>query len=458
MSKPAILIVDDEKSIRNTLTEILEYEGFAVDEAEDGEVALAKIRSSSYDLVLLDVKMPKRDGMEVLAEAKSEYPELPIVMISGHGNIETAVEATKSGAFDFVEKPPDLNRLLLTLRNALDRKTLETQNRRMRQRIVEQHEGDLTPILGDSPAISRIKETIERVAPTEARVLITGEPGTGKELVAKWIHEKSNRHAGPLVEVNCAAIPSELIESELFGHEKGSFTGATKQRIGKFEQADGGTLFLDEIGDMSLSAQAKVLRALQENEIMRVGGDRAIGVDVRVVAATNKDLRERIAEHEFREDLYHRLSVILVHVPPLRDRREDIPTIALHFVDRIARRNGLEPKTIEEEALDRLKGLEWRGNVRELHNVVERLLILSGDAVQGDDVSRFVEPHPAGANHVEGLLRRHDQFSDFRDEAEKLFIESKLDEFDWNVSRTAEAIGIQRSHLYNKMNKYGIER
>jgi len=458
MTKPGILIVDDEKSIRRTLREILEYEGFVVDEAEDGADALEKIRAASFDLVLLDVKMPKRDGMEVLAEAKSEFPELPIVMISGHGNIETAVEATKLGAFDFVEKPPDLNRLLLTLRNALDRKQLETQNRRMRQRITEQHEGDLTPILGDSPAISRIKETVDRVAPTEARILITGEPGTGKELVAKWIHHKSARQAGPIVEVNCAAIPSELIESELFGHEKGSFTGATKQRIGKFEQADGGTLFLDEIGDMSLSAQAKVLRVLQENEITRVGGDRAIPVDVRVIAATNKDLLGRISEHEFREDLYHRLSVILVHVPPLRDRREDIPMIALHLVDRLARRNGLESKEIEDAALERLKGLEWRGNVRELHNVVERLLILSGDSVRVDDVIRYVEPHPAGANPVAGLLQRYDQFADFRDEAEKIFIESKLNEFDWNVSKTAEAIGIQRSHLYNKMNKYGIER
>ena len=458
MSKPRILIVDDEKSIRRTLREILEYEGFDVDEAVDGEDALAKVNSSSFDLVLLDVKMPKRDGMEVLGEVGTTFPELPVVMISGHGTIETAVEATKLGAFDFIEKPPDLNRLLLTLRNALDRKQLETQNRRMRQQIVERHEGDLTPILGDSAPISRIKETIERVAPTEARVLITGEPGTGKELVAKWIHHMSPRQSGPLVEVNCAAIPSELIESELFGHEKGSFTGATKQRIGKFEQADGGTLFLDEIGDMSLNAQAKVLRALQENEITRVGGDRSISVNVRVVAATNKDLLSRISENEFREDLYHRLSVILIHVPPLRERRDDIPTIALHFVDRLARRNGVDAKTIEEPALSRLKSLEWRGNVRELHNVIERLLILSGATVTPDDVIRYVEPRSGGSSPVEGLLQRFDQFAEFRDEAEKIFIKSKLDEFDWNVSKTAEAIGIQRSHLYNKMNKYGIER
>ncbi|MCB0717405.1 MAG: sigma-54-dependent Fis family transcriptional regulator [Bacteroidetes bacterium] len=458
MATPSILVVDDEDSIRRTLKEILEYENFDVDEAVDGDEALAKIRSNEYDLVLLDVKMPKRDGMEVLAIVAAEIPELPVVMISGHGNIETAVEATKLGAFDFVEKPPDLNRLLVTLRNAQDRKQLETQNRRMRQRIVEQSENQLTPILGESKAISAIKATIERVAPTEARVLITGEPGTGKELVAKWIHHLSGRKDGPLVEVNCAAIPSELIESELFGHEKGSFTGATKQRIGKFEQADGGTLFLDEIGDMSLSAQAKVLRALQENQITRVGGDKAIPVDVRVVAATNKNLLDQISENEFREDLYHRLSVILVHVPPLRDRREDVSLIARHFADRLSRRNGLDPKSIEDAALQRLESLEWRGNVRELHNVIERLLILSGDSVTEDDVLRFVEPRASGGNGMQGMLNRFDQFSDFRDEAEKVFIINKLDQFDWNISKTAEAIGIQRSHLYNKMNKYGIER
>ncbi len=458
MANPSILIVDDEDSIRRTLREIMEYEKYSVDEAVDGDEALSKIRSNEYDLVLLDVKMPKRDGLEVLAIVAEEFPELPIVMISGHGTIETAVEATKLGAFDFVEKPPDLNRLLLTLRNAQDRKKLETQNRRMRQRIVEHSEGQLTPMLGDSVAIGKIKSTIERVAPTEARVLITGEPGTGKELVAKWLHHWSPRKDGPLVEVNCAAIPSELIESELFGHEKGSFTGATKQRIGKFEQADGGTLFLDEIGDMSLSAQAKVLRALQENQITRVGGDKSISVDVRVVAATNKNLLDQIAENEFREDLYHRLSVILIHVPPLRERRADISMIATHFVERLSRRNGLEAKAIDDPAIKRLESLEWRGNVRELNNVIERLLILSGDVITEDDVLRFVEPRASGSNGIEAMLTRFDQFSDFRDEAEKLFILNKLQHFDWNISKTAESIGIQRSHLYNKMNKYGIER
>lgn len=459
MAVPVILVVDDEASIRRTLREILEYEDYAVDEAEDGEAALERLRSSRYDVVLLDVKMPKLDGLEVLAAMGKEQINVPVVMISGHGNIETAVEATKLGAFDFVEKPPDLNRLLLSIRNAMDRGQLESENRRMRQTIVEKVSGQLTPILGDSTAIRGIKDTIERVAPTEARVLITGEAGTGKELVAKWIHRQSNRQEGPIVEVNCAAIPSELIESELFGHEKGSFTGATKQRIGKFEQAHGGTLFLDEIGDMSLSAQAKVLRALQENTITRVGGDRSIPVDVRVIAATNKDLLGQIEEHEFREDLYHRLSVILIHVPPLRERRGDVPTITENIAERIARRNGLEPKPFTKEALAALCDFDWRGNVRELHNVVERLTILSqGDRITGVDVERYVHPGGVGGNPIVGLLDRYEQFSDFRDSAEKLFIEHKLMQNDWNISRTAEAIGIQRSHLYNKMSKYEISR
>ncbi len=442
------------------MREILEFEEFEIDEAEDGEEALRKVRENRYDMMLLDIKMPKRDGMEVLQIVSKEAPELPVVMISGHGTIETAVEATKLGAYDFIEKPPDLNRLLLTIRNALNRSRLETENRRMKQAITEQQEGEITPIIGTSAAISRIKATIERVAPTDARVLITGEPGTGKELVARWIHHLSNRKDGPIVEVNCAAIPSELIESELFGHEKGSFTGAMKQRIGKFEQASGGSLFLDEIGDMSLSAQAKVLRALQENRITRVGGDRAIPVDVRVIAATNKDLLRQIEENKFREDLYHRLSVILINVPPLRERREDIPIITKHFCERLSRRNGVEPKQFSDEALERLKRYEWRGNVRELHNVVERLLILSeGETISVSDVERYVQVGPAAtSNPLTGLLDEFDQFSDFRDSAEKLFIIRKLDENDWNVSKTAEAIGIQRSHLYNKMNKYGIER
>ena len=459
MASASILVVDDEASIRRTLREILEYESYDVDEAVDGEDALVKVKARAYDLVLLDVKMPKRDGLEVLQELSASMPQLPVIMISGHGNIETAVEATKLGAFDFIEKPPDLNRLLVTFRNALDRANLQEENRRMRQTIVEHHEKKLIPIIGVSQAIQRIKDTIKRVAPTEARVLITGEPGTGKELVAKWIHHQSSRKDGPMVEVNCAAIPSELIESELFGHEKGSFTGATKQRVGKFEQANGGTLFLDEIGDMSLSAQAKVLRALQENRISRVGGDRSIPVDVRVVAATNKNLLEQIEENEFREDLYHRLSVILVHLPALRERREDIPLIASQFCEQMVQRNGLHPKTFSESALERMAQYDWRGNVRELLNVVERLLILSeGDQVDVRDVERYVQPNGGGGSSITGLLDQYEAFSEFRDHAEKVFIQHKLDQYDWNISRTAEAIGIQRSHLYNKMSKYEIER
>ena len=459
MAVPVVLVVDDEASIRRTLREILEYEDYAVEEAEDGVIALEKLRAARFDVVLLDVKMPKKDGMEVLEAIAKEKIDVPVVMISGHGTIDTALEATRLGAYDFVEKPPDLNRLLLTIRNAMDRGQLKSENRRMRQTIVEQTTGALSPILGESSAIKAIKDTMERVAPTEARVLITGEPGTGKELVAKWIHRLSNRSEGPVIEVNCAAIPGELIESEMFGHEKGSFTGATKQRIGKFEQAHGGTLFLDEIGDMSLAAQAKVLRALQESTITRVGGDRPIAVDVRVIAATNKDLLFQIGEKQFREDLYHRLSVILIHVPPLRERKGDIAVITENIADRIARRNGLEPKPFSKEALAALEQFEWRGNVRELHNVVERLTILSeGERITQLDVERYVLPGGSASNPIVGLLDRFDQFSEFRDNAEKLFIEHKLVQNEWNISRTAEAIGIQRSHLYNKMSKYDIKR
>jgi DNA-binding NtrC family response regulator len=478
---PTVLVVDDEASIRRTLREILEYEDYEVVDAEDGEEALDKLRSDTYDLALVDVKMPEPDGMDVLRTVADEMPELPVVMISGHGTIETAVEATKLGAFDFIEKPPDLNRLLVTVRNALDRGELEVQNRRMRQTLTEKQDGELTPIIGESEPIQEITSTIHRVAPTEARVLITGEHGTGKELVAKWVHHLSGRDDGPMVEVNCAAIPGDLIESELFGHEKGSFTGATEQRTGKFEQAHEGTLFLDEVGDMSLAAQAKVLRVLQEDKIQRVGGDKAIPVDVRVVAATNKDLQKEIEAGHFREDLYHRLGVILINVPPLRERRSDIPLITEHFSRLSVKRNGLPQKSFSDEALERMKDYEWRGNVRELHNVVERLLIMSeADEISAADVDRYVRPGatstsevasgsadagPGSADAGEGengavgrLLEEHEDFSDFRDRAEEIFIRRKLNEFEWNVSRTAEAIGIQRSHLYNKLNKYDIER
>ncbi|WP_210489112.1 sigma-54-dependent transcriptional regulator [Rufibacter aurantiacus] len=383
---PKILIIDDERSIRYTLKEILEYENYTVDEAEDGERGLEMLQKSKYDVVLCDIKMPKLDGMEVLERAQILVPDTPFIMISAHGTIDTAVEATKKGAYDFLVKPPDLNRLLVSVRNALDKATLVTETKTLKKKISKTYE-----MVGTSPALGKVKSAVAKVAPTDARVLITGPNGAGKELVARSLHEQSNRANGPLVEVNCAAIPSELIESELFGHEKGSFTSAVKQRIGKFEQANGGTLFLDEIGDMSLSAQAKVLRALQEHKITRVGGDKDITVDVRVVAATNKNLLEEIEAKNFREDLYHRLSVILIHVPPLNERREDIPDLVEKFLQDVARDYGNKPKKITPEALTYLQGLDWRGNVRELRNVVERLVIMSEDTITEDDARAYAK-------------------------------------------------------------------
>ena len=379
-----ILIIDDEKSIRYTLREILEYEKYQVDEAKDGEEGLEMIVKNDYDVVLCDIKMPKMDGLELLAKVMELEKDPQFIMISAHGNIETAVEATKKGAFDFIQKPPDLNRLLLTVRNALDKSNLVTETKVLKKRISKTYD-----IVGESSPILRVKEAIEKVAPTEARVLITGANGTGKELVARWLHEKSNRANAPLIEVNCAAIPSELIESELFGHEKGSFTSAVKQRIGKFEQATGGTLFLDEIGDMSLSAQAKVLRALQEHKITRVGGEKEIKVNVRVLAATNKDLRKEIEENRFREDLYHRLGVILIHVPSLNDRREDIPLLVDRFLRDIAEDYGSVAKKIQLQALEYLQTLNWTGNIRELRNVVERLVIMSGAEITEEDARAY---------------------------------------------------------------------
>lgn len=382
-----ILIIDDERAIRKTLGEILSYEGYKIEEASDGEEGLKKFRERAWDVVLCDIKMPKLDGIEFLEKAREANPDIPIIMISGHGTIETAVEAVKKGAFDYISKPPDLNRLLITLRNATEKTSLVTETKVLKRKVSKVQE-----MIGESPAIQRIKDTIEKVAPTEARVLVTGENGVGKELVARWLHEKSNRAGGPLVEVNCAAIPGELIESELFGHEKGSFTSAIKQRIGKFEQASGGTLFLDEIGDMSLSAQAKVLRALQEGKITRVGGDKEISVDVRVVAATNKDLLKEVEEKNFRLDLYHRLSVILIHVPSLNERREDIPLLVDKFLENICADYGIAKKEIEKDAMEALKLYNWTGNIRELRNVVERLVILSGKTILKDDVNSNVVP------------------------------------------------------------------
>src|SRR3989339_387576 len=381
----SILIIDDERAIRNVLKDILNNEGYTTDEATDGEEGLKKFKLANFDLVLCDIKMPKIDGIEFLQKAKEINADVPIIIISGHGNIETAVDAVKKGAFDYISKPPDLNRLLITIRNAMDKNSLVKETKVLKKKVA-----DIQEIIGQSAPIIKIKETIEKVASTDARVLVTGENGSGKELVARWLHEKSNRSAGTLIEVNCAAIPAELIESELFGHEKGSFTSAIKQRIGKFEQANGGTLFLDEIGDMSLSAQAKVLRALQEGKITRVGGDKEIAVDVRVVAATNKDLLKEVEEKNFRLDLYHRLGVILIHVPSLNDRREDIPLLVNHFLTEIAKDYGQAPKSIANNALELLKKHNWTGNIRELRNVVERLIILSGKEILAEDVKNYI--------------------------------------------------------------------
>ncbi len=447
-----ILIADDEKSIRKTLREILEYESYKVDEAVDGAQAFEMLKEGDYDCALLDIKMPKMDGMEVLDKIKATDCDTPIIMISGHGTVENAVEATKKGAYDFIQKPPDLNRLLVTVRNALEKATLVTETKVLRRKV-----GKTREIIGESPAIQKIKDTIDRVAPTEARVLVTGENGTGKELVARWVHEKSNRRDAPLVEVNCAAIPTELIESELFGHEKGAFTSAIKQRIGKFEQANGGTLFLDEVGDMSLSAQAKVLRALQENRITRVGGDRDILVDVRIVAATNKDLLKEVEEGRFRVDLYHRLSVIIIHVPSLNERSDDVPLLAEKFVKEVCEDYGIPKKVITPKALEELKVMKWEGNIRELRNVMERLVILADQKITETEVKNFVTNTQAKDTPTD-LFEAFDKFQDFKEHIEKLFIEHKLRKFGWNVSKTAGVLDIQRSHLYNKIEKYDLRR
>ncbi|MCY2688506.1 sigma-54-dependent transcriptional regulator [Salinimicrobium sp. TH3] len=383
---PKILLIEDEAAIRRVLIKILteENSSYEVEEAADGLEGIEKIKEQEYDLILCDIKMPKMDGVEVLEAVKKIKPEIPIVMISGHGDLDTAVNTMRMGAFDYISKPPDLNRLLNTVRNALDRKELMVENTRLKKKVGKNFE-----MIGESEAITKIKDIIEKVAPTDARVLITGPNGTGKELVAHWLHQKSDRSAGPMIEVNCAAIPSELIESELFGHVKGAFTSANKDRAGKFEAANGGTIFLDEVGDMSLSAQAKVLRALQESKISRVGSDKDIKVNVRVIAATNKDLKKEIEENKFREDLYHRLAVILIQVPGLNERKEDIPLLVNFFADKISEEQGVPKKTFTEGALNLLKEYNWTGNIRELRNVVERLIILGGQEVSEEDVRLF---------------------------------------------------------------------
>lgn len=453
-TKANILVTDDEKSIRNSLKEILEFEDYRIWEADDGPKTLSLLSEEEIHLVLLDIKMKGMDGMEVLKRINEQGIEVPVIMISGHGTIEIAVEATKLGAFDFIEKPPDLNRLLVSVRNALDRHRLTEENKSIRSKLPSVPE-----IIGESAAVKKIKQTIEKVAPTNSRVLVTGDNGTGKELVARWIHEKSKRSKGTFVDVNCAAIPADLLESELFGHEEGAFTGATAQRIGKFEQADGGTLFLDEIGDMSADAQAKVLRALQENAITRVGGSQKIDVDVRVIAATNKDIQQEIDDGNFREDLYHRINVIPIHVPSLSKRREDIPLLAEHFLDTLAEKDIIfSGITFTDEALKALKKEQWSGNIRQLQNTVERLgLLVDGSEINKQDVKALDLVHKKRDDSIGELSEECASFQDFKNAAERLFLLRKLKENDWNISQTAEAIDIQRSHMYTKMKKYDIE-
>jgi two-component system, NtrC family, nitrogen regulation response regulator NtrX len=447
-----ILVVDDEEGIRHVLRQVLEYEGHEVRTAAGGGEALTRVEEFAPDLTFLDVKMARMDGLEVLGRLREQDPEAVVVMISGHGSIETAVEATRRGAFDFLEKPLDTDRILVTIRNALQQRGLAQEVTRLRDEVQSRYE-----IVGGSYAIRSVLDRIEKVGPTDARVLITGENGSGKELVARALHRVSPRAERPFVEVNCAAIPSELIESELFGHVKGAFTGAHTDRMGKFEQADGGTLFLDEIGDMSLSAQAKVLRALQDGVVTRVGSERAIRVNVRIVAATNQDLEARITSGQFREDLFFRLNVVPVHVPPLRDRREDIPMLVRYFTQRAIEEQRLPPRRLSAEAVDRLARMDWPGNVRELRNTVERLLILShGPEVGVRDVERLV-----GAPQETGLaadLLEAGTFVQFKERAEKAFILAKLRTHDWNVSETARAIDMPRSNLYKKIERYGLVR
>jgi two-component system, NtrC family, nitrogen regulation response regulator NtrX len=448
-----ILVVDDEEGIRRVLSQLLEYEGHEVRSAASAGECLSIYPDFRPDLTFMDVKMARMDGLEALSRLRETDPAAVVVMISGHGTIETAVEATRRGAFDFLEKPLDTDRILLILRNALQQRGLLEENARLRGEVESRHE-----IVGRSFGVRQVLERVEKVAPTEARVLITGENGTGKELVARAIHRLSPRADEPFIEVNCAAIPSELIESELFGHMKGSFTGATEDRAGKFELANGGTLFLDEVGDMSLAAQAKVLRALQEGVVTRVGGARAIKVDVRVLAATNKQLPEEIREGRFREDLFHRLNVIPLHVPPLRERREDIPMLVQHFALRAVREASLAPKTLAPEALELLQRLEWSGNVRELRNTVERLLILSsGNTITAKDVELLVTGQATGSGLSSELLSAT-TFAEFKEAAERAFILQKLRAHDWNVSETARVLEMPRSNLYKKIERYELVR
>ncbi len=448
-----ILVVDDERSIQDALRQLFEYEGHRVAVASNGKEALLAVRDSRPDVVFLDVKMPGMDGLEALERLGEIDANAPIILISGHGTIETAVEATRKGAFDFLEKPLDTTRLLVTLRNALRVRGLSERVEDLESAVETRHE-----IVGSSAAIRQVLDRVEKVAPTDARVLITGENGTGKELIARALHRLSDRRAGSFVEVNCAAIPSELIESELFGHMKGSFTGATADRAGKFEQADGGTLFLDEIGDMSLSAQAKVLRALEEGMVTRVGGSSTIKVDVRILAATNKDLAQEIEDGVFREDLYYRLNVVPIHLPPLRERREDIPMLIKHFQARYPDRPDSVRRSFAPAAIERLKALDWPGNIRELRNTIERLGILCQEPeISAADVARLVTGRGSPDVAFSELMSAS-SFADFKEQAERAFIAQKLDEHDWNVSETARQIGMPRSNLYKKIEKFELTR
>ena len=448
-----LLVIDDEKGIRDALAQLFEYEGHVVSTAEDGRAGIEMASKARPDVIFLDVKMPGLDGLDVLARLRENDPTALVVMISGHGTIDTAVDATRKGAYDFLEKPLDSDRLLVTLRRALELRGLTRTMADLKSQVESRYE-----IVGTSFAIRQVLERVEKVAPTEARVLVTGENGTGKELVARAIHRLSPRADGPFVEVNCAAIPSELIESALFGHIKGSFTGAIADRAGKFEQADGGTLFLDEVGDMSLDAQAKALRALEEGVITRVGGSKAIQVDVRVIAATNKDLARAIEAGDFREDLFYRLNVVPIDVPPLRERREDIPMLVQHFGEMMAKRDGLTSRSFDAGAIEHLLDLPWPGNVRELRNTVERLMILSsGERVRAEDVDVLA----AGKGQAHGVaseILSADTFADFKDRAERAYIARHLRENDWNVAETARRIDMPRSNLYKKIEKYGLTR
>jgi two-component system nitrogen regulation response regulator NtrX len=448
-----ILVVDDEKGIRQALGQLLEYEGYEVKTAGNAVDAITEYERFRPQLVFMDVKMAGIDGLEALKRLKQSDANAVVVMISGHGTIQTAVEATQLGAYDFLEKPLDTDRILVTLRNALEHLSLSEENTRLKQTIESRYE-----IVGRSYAIKALLDKIEKVAPSPARVLVSGENGTGKELVARAVHRLSTRAERPFVEVNCAAIPSELIESELFGHMKGSFTGAVQDRAGKFELASGGTLFLDEIGDMSLAAQAKVLRVLEDGVVTRIGGSKPISVDVRVVAATNKDLEHEIAEGRFREDLYYRLNVVPLSVPPLRDRREDIPQLVAHFTDRLTRNEGVPPRGLSDDAVQRLTEYDWPGNVRELRNTVERLLILgSGPRVTAADVERLVGKRAAEQTSLGSLVECR-TFEEFKDAAERAFLLAKLRESNWNVSETARLLDMPRSNLYKKIERYGLAR